>query len=101
LLRATLRDNDRASVQLKAILDAWLGGDDAAIARLENALMQREEPQLYRHLLVDRNKVWAARIKAMLEQPGTVFIAVGAAHLAGPDSVQAQLATLGISSTRE
>ena len=101
LLRSTLRDNDRASVQLKAILDAWLGGDDAAIARLENALMQREEPQLYRHLLVDRNKVWAARIKAMLEQPGTVFIAVGAAHLAGPDSVQAQLATLGISSTRE
>lgn len=101
LLRSTLRDNDRASVQFKAILDAWLGGDDAAIARLENALMQREEPRLYQHLLVDRNKAWAIRIKAMLDQPGTVFIAVGAAHLAGPDSVQAQLTQLGIGTTRE
>jgi uncharacterized protein YbaP (TraB family) len=32
----------------------------------------------------------------MIRQPGTVFIAVGAAHLAGPDSVQAQLAKLGV-----
>jgi uncharacterized protein YbaP (TraB family) len=32
----------------------------------------------------------------MLKQPGTVFIAVGAAHLAGPDSVQAQLAKMGV-----
>jgi uncharacterized protein YbaP (TraB family) len=32
----------------------------------------------------------------LLQHPGTVFIAVGAAHLAGPDSVQAQLAKLGI-----
>jgi len=32
----------------------------------------------------------------MLQQPGTVFIAVGAAHLAGPDSVQARLELLGV-----
>ena len=38
--------------------------------------------------------------EAMLDTPGTVFIAVGAAHLAGPDSVQAQLQKLGVSSTR-
>jgi uncharacterized protein YbaP (TraB family) len=31
----------------------------------------------------------------MLDRPGTVFVAVGAAHLAGPDSVQAQLRAHG------
>ena len=45
---------------------------------------------------MERNETWAGKIKAMLAAPGTVFIAVGAAHLAGPDSVQAQLDKLGV-----
>lgn len=100
MLRQTVREADHASVELQALLDAWQAGDDAAIARLENELMKRETPALYQRLLVQRNAVWAGRIKAMLDTPGTVFIAVGAAHLAGPDSVQAQLQKLGIDSTR-
>lgn len=95
LLRATLRDTDRASIDLKALIEAWKRGDDQAIARLENALLQREEPQLYQRLLVERNEAWAKRVATLLEQPGVVFIAVGAAHLAGPDSLQAQLAKQG------
>jgi uncharacterized protein len=95
LLRSTLRDTDRATVDLKALIEAWKHGDDAAIARLENDLMRREEPQLYQRLLVERNATWAKQIDAMLKQPGTVFVAVGAAHLAGPDSLQAQLGKHG------
>lgn len=60
LLRSAWRDSDRATVQFQAILDAWLRGDDATIATLENGLLQREEPRLYQHLLVDRNRTWAA-----------------------------------------
>ncbi|MDO1529928.1 TraB/GumN family protein [Fulvimonas sp. R45] len=101
LLRSTLRDTDRADVDLKALIGAWKAGDEAAIARLENDRLERQEPQLYRRLLVERNAAWARRIKAMLDRPGTVFIAVGAAHLAGPDSVQAQLAKLGVHAARE
>jgi uncharacterized protein YbaP (TraB family) len=96
MLRSTLRDTDRATVDLKAIIEAWKRGDEAALARLENDLMRRETPELYQRLLVERNEAWARRIADMLRQPGTVFIAVGAAHLAGPDSVQAQLAKHGI-----
>jgi hypothetical protein len=101
LLRSTLQDTDRASVELKALIDAWKAGDDAAIARLENDLMKRENPQLYQRLMVERNETWARQIAGMLRQPGTVFIAVGAAHLAGPDSVQAQLKKLGESAERQ
>ena len=35
-----------------------------------------------------------------LDKPGTVFIAVGAGHLAGPGSVQDQLAARGMATTR-
>ncbi len=100
LLRSTLRNSDTATVELSRILAAWQDGDDAALARLENELMRREEPQLYEHLLVERNKAWALRIERMLQQPGTLFIAVGAAHLAGPDSVQARLREQGVAVER-
>ncbi|MEP6898336.1 MAG: TraB/GumN family protein, partial [Rhodanobacter sp.] len=58
--------------------------------------MRQTEPKLYQRLLVQRNQAWAAKIATMLQQPGTIFIAVGAAHLAGPDSVQAQLESHGV-----
>ncbi|MFD2579152.1 TraB/GumN family protein [Novosphingobium colocasiae] len=35
-----------------------------------------------------------------MAQPGTVFVAVGAGHLGGPDSVQTQLARLHIRVSR-
>jgi uncharacterized protein YbaP (TraB family) len=96
-LRDTLRDADKDVAELRSLVDAWKRGDVAAIAKLENDELKTEEPALYQSLLVQRNTAWAAKIKDMLKQPGTVFVAVGAAHLAGPDSVQAQLAKLGIS----
>lgn len=95
-LRDSLRDADKAAAELRTLVDAWKKGDVDTIARLENEDLKSRAPELYRRLLVDRNKAWADRIKTLLQQPGTVFIAVGAAHLAGPDSVQAQLAKLGI-----
>lgn len=95
-LRDTLRDADKDVAELRSLVDAWKQGNVAAIAKLENDELKTQEPALYQELLVQRNTNWAAKIKDMLKQPGTVFVAVGAAHLAGPDSVQAQLAKLGI-----
>jgi uncharacterized protein len=95
-LRDTLRDTDKDAAELRSLIDAWKQGDVAAIAKLENDELKTQEPELYQELLVQRNTNWAAKIKDMLKQPGTVFVAVGAAHLAGPDSLQAQLAKLGI-----
>ena len=96
-LRDTLRDVDKSTEELRSLVDAWKQGNVAAIAKLENDELKTREPELYRQLIVERNENWAAKIKdMMIRQPGTVFIAVGAAHLAGPDSVQAQLAKLGV-----
>lgn len=100
-LRSTLRDTDQASTELTILIDAWKAGDTATIARLEDEQLRQREPRLYQRLLVQRNEAWAKQIATMLQQPGTVFIAVGAAHLAGPDSVQAQLRKLGIEAVRQ
>ena len=99
-LRSTLRDVDKGSTELTTLIDAWKNGDVATIGRIEDEDLARQAPALYQRLLVQRNQAWATKITAMLQQPGTVFIAVGAAHLAGPDSVQAQLRKLGVEAAR-
>lgn len=47
---------------------------------------------MYDALLVKRNRAWAAWLDTRLETPGTVMVAVGAGHFAGPGSVQEMLA---------
>ena len=51
-------------------------------------------------LLYDRNANWAEWIERRLDTPGTVFIAVGAGHLAGDLSVQDYLEKRDIASVR-
>jgi uncharacterized protein YbaP (TraB family) len=101
-LRDTLHDVEKDKTELLSLVDAWKRGDVAAIAKLENDELKTQEPALYQKLLVQRNQDWAARIKDLLRQPGTtVLVAVGAAHLAGPDSVQAQLAKIGVTAQQD
>lgn len=100
-LRSTLHDIGKDGSQLKILIHAWKAGDTATIARLDDEQLRQRSPKLYQRLLVERNRAWAAKIAAMLKKPGTVFIAVGAAHLAGPDSVQVQLQKLGVMTVRD
>ena len=51
-------------------------------------------------LLDNRNRAWAAWLENRLAEPGTLLVAVGAAHLAGHNSVQAMLAKRGLASER-
>jgi uncharacterized protein YbaP (TraB family) len=84
--------------QLGQIVTAWRKGDAETLAALMNA--DEDDPLLIEMLLVNRNKAWAKWIEQRLAKPGTVFVAVGAGHLAGPGSVQDQLAKAGITVQR-
>jgi uncharacterized protein YbaP (TraB family) len=51
-------------------------------------------------MIVARNADWTPQIETILAGKGTVFIAVGAGHLAGPDSVIAMLQKHGVTVER-
>jgi len=68
------------------MIRGWASGDVDAIARTFNHDLA-ESPELRDVLLKQRNANWSQWIGRRLQQPGTVMIAVGAGHLAGPDSV--------------
>jgi uncharacterized protein YbaP (TraB family) len=83
---------------LKAYYAKWIAGDADGLAAMMNA--ELDDPLLRKRLLTDRNARWAQWIDQRLKQPGTVFVAVGAGHLAGSDSVQRQLRKRGIKARR-
>lgn len=96
MLQSTLDDYAKADTEISALVKDWQQGNVDAIAALENSEMRKRYPVLYKTLLTERNQRWAQQIAQMLDNHQTIFIAVGAAHLAGPDDVQTQLQKLGI-----
>ena len=99
-LRQSFKDVADGPGKLHELIDAWRNGDTAAIAKIEDEDLRKDSPMLYQRLIVERNEAWAKTIAERMQQPGVSFVAVGAGHLAGPDSLQEQLRKLGVKTTR-
>lgn len=80
-------------------IDAWARGDVATLARVTDD-ETAGDPELEVALVHDRNARWAEWIAGRMRQPGTVFVTVGAGHLAGRDSLQVALARHGLRAAR-
>ncbi|TGX53417.1 TraB/GumN family protein [Sphingomonas gei] len=90
-LVSTVDEFPKMGSELDKMVASWAAGDPESLAALLNEGM-RETPEIGKRLLSDRNARWAEWIEQRMQTPGNVFIAVGAGHLAGRDSVQAWLA---------
>lgn len=84
--------------ELAGIVREWSAGHAEKLAELLNA--DEDDPQMVAALLTNRNRTWADWVSKRLSQPGTVFVAVGAGHLAGKGSLQDVLKQRGIEAVR-
>ena len=98
-LESAIDDDDNSGDAFRGMEATWLAGDVPGIARMVDG-MQAKGADFYDMIFTQRNKRFAARIGAMLAGRQTVFVAIGAGHFAGPDSVLAQLAKAGVSARR-
>ncbi len=98
-LSATLKEWPGMRTKLGELIGYWTAGNVEALGKAMNEGVS-ETPKLAKVLLADRNARWADWIKTRMAQSGTVFVAVGAGHLAGPESVQAMLAKRGLKAER-
>ncbi|SEM49488.1 hypothetical protein SAMN05192583_0402 [Sphingomonas gellani] len=89
-LLSTVDEVPKAGEEMSKMVDEWSRGDPDALARDMNDSL-KDSPEVAKTLLTDRNARWAKWIENRMKTPGTVFVAVGAGHLAGPQSVQAHL----------
>jgi uncharacterized protein YbaP (TraB family) len=92
-------DVNELSKSMAEMQSAWERGDQSVFVRMLHQL-DLASPDTYRLMFTERNARWADWIRARMQTPGTVFVAVGAGHLAGKDSVLVRLAELGIPSQR-
>ena len=90
---------DALSNAMVAMQAAWKRGDQGIFVHMLDQL-DRSSPDTYRMMFTERNARWADWVAARMQTPGTVFVAVGAGHLVGKDSLLVRLAEMGIESTR-
>lgn len=89
-LAATMRD----PVLEARITASWLTGDTAAMER-ELARGLLADRGLRDALLVRRNAAWLPQVARFIAEGRRPLVAVGAAHLLGPEGLPAQLAARG------
>lgn len=97
-LMSVIDDFDKIPAMMDTMLTEWKEGDPEGLAALVAQSMG--DPVIYKALLVDRNERWSVWIDDRLDEPGTVFMAVGAGHLTGNGSVQEFLTQRGLEVTR-
>ena len=90
LLEGSIDQPDAMTKEFRGMLAAWSRGDVQDIAKTFNRDLSAS-PELQDALIKRRNANWTKWIEQRMTQPGQVMIAVGAGHLAGPDSVIALL----------
>jgi len=91
----TLEELEQLPELLSELKIAWRRGDTAAMARVALDSWEQDFPEVYRDLLVARNRAWLPQIEALLETPSVELVLVGALHLVGSDGILQQLADRG------
>ena len=89
-LESVLDDPAKGKKQYDDMLSVWTRGDVKAMGATFNAEFAKS-PDLRENLLRKRNANWNGWLQRRLATPGTTFVAVGAGHLSGDNSVIAML----------
>ncbi|USD59822.1 TraB/GumN family protein [Vibrio sp. SCSIO 43140] len=99
MLKQTLLEWPHNAHNIQCLLASWKAGDIKNLsAMLEH---DSDSSDFLKSLLIDRNDAWVAKLTNSSQyQKGTYFVAVGALHLVGPNSVIGLLRSNGYSMTQ-
>jgi len=95
MINYTLDEIQTLPALIDDMLSSWKEGDLGKLNQTVVEPMEKTSPEIYANLIVERNDNWMPKIMQMLNDKPTEFVLVGAAHLAGKDSVFAKLEAKG------
>lgn len=82
------------AISSERLAKAWATGDLATLEKeMQTGILA--DAELREALMLGPNRDWTARVVAMLTQGARPFVAVGAAHMAGPEGIPALLTLRG------
>lgn len=95
LLMQTLADSKDIESFMDEMILAWRHGD---IEYMENSMLKEMEqyPELFKSIVVDRNRRWAGSIEDLLDDADDYLVVVGALHLIGKEGLPRLLAERGV-----
>lgn len=95
LLLQTLAEGSNIEEFMDNMIRAWRIGD---IDYMEDTILSdmAQYPELYKSIVVDRNRRWVGAIEELLDDDDDYLIVVGALHLIGDDGVPALLSNRGV-----
>ena len=95
MLDETVKALPGTKARLDKFVAAWAKGDAESVgAEMNRGALA--SPEVAEAVIARRNARFADWVAARIHQPGTVFVAVGAGHLAGKGSVQTLLGDKGL-----
>ncbi len=98
LLQEALQDSGKPrNSELEQLRVLWKAGDARELEKITVTKMQKEYPELYRSINVERNQAWLPQLRRLLdeEREKDAMVVVGALHLLGPDGLVQQLQDKG------
>lgn len=97
MLNATVAELDAVPAAMDAMETLWASGRAEELGAMAGEMMAGPggDGAIAEMLLGDRNRTWADWVEDRMARPGRVFVAVGAAHLAGEDALPALLEAKG------
>ncbi len=98
MLAETVKGQGEMKAQLDQLVKEWGEGSATTLAALLND--EAGDPAAREAIFIGRNRNWVGWLTKRLERPGQSFVAVGAGHLAGKDSVIDLLGAQGLKVVR-
>lgn len=95
VIKSTLRDLNKIDKVMGQALAHWRKGELEKLDKEMTRDMREQTPEIYQHLLVNRNQAWLPKLEAMLATPETELVLVGALHLGGKDGLLKALKARG------
>lgn len=94
LLLQSLKESNEIATIMDELVHAWRFGDLDFLER-EMLAEMRGYPELYKTIVVERNRNWVDKIDTRLSDKDDYLVVVGALHLIGDEGVPALLAQRG------
>ena len=94
---STLNDMKELPLIMTDMKDAWRKGNMKRLEEIGIASMRSDFPDLFRLILVERNKSWLPKIEDFLKTPEVELVLVGVLHLATNEGLIIKLRARGYS----
>lgn len=95
MLKLTLDGMEEGTDLITRMANSWASGD---VDMLEEEIIGETKstaPEMYEAMFTQRNTAWTEQLDQEMQGSGVDFVAVGAGHLLGPDSVPVMMAAKG------